>query len=270
MVSMTNTALDQTEQADIRVSVSGPVLTIVLTRPDKRNALTQTMYAAMTAGLEQAAADPGIRSVLIHGEGSVFCSGNDIADFSKANSDSSAATENEATRFINTIATFEKPLVAAVQGLSTGIGLTMLLHCDVVVVTADAKIGAPFVPLGLCPEAGSSAILPARIGYQKAYAVFALGQRLSGDEAVACGLALEVQPDLQACVTAAAGYADALALLPAESLRATKALMRPKGSLDAQITAESQVFAKLLSGPEAAEAFSAFREKRKPDFSKIS
>jgi enoyl-CoA hydratase/carnithine racemase len=159
--------------------------------------------------------------------------------------------------------------VAAVQGRAVGVGTTMLLHCDLVFVTEDAKLTAPFVSLGLVPEAASSMLLPARLGHARAFAMFVLGEAVDGPTAVGWGIANAVVPaaTLRARARSAA---EAVAAQPPESVAVTRRLMRNGEALAARIAEENRQFTARLASPEAREAFAAFREKRRPDFSKLS
>jgi enoyl-CoA hydratase/carnithine racemase len=176
----------------IKLTEGDGVLEIAFARPDKKNALSNAMYRAAREALEGAQTNKAVRVVLFGAEGDAFTAGNDIADFAKvANSQSGEA---QAHSFIEALGRAEKPIVAAVPGIAVGVGTTMLLHCDLVYVAETAKLSAPFVNLALVPEAASSMLLPARIGHVRAFAMFALGESLSGAEAVALGLANKVLP----------------------------------------------------------------------------
>ncbi|MCB2065203.1 MAG: enoyl-CoA hydratase [Erythrobacter sp.] len=250
----------------VDVSTSQGVLTLTLNRPDKKNALTDAMYGALADALEAAQADPAVRVAVIRGEGGMFCAGNDIADFLGVAAGDVA--QAQVFRFIRLLGSFAKPLVAGVQGRAVGIGTTMLLHCDQVVLSEDALLTAPFTTLGLVPEAASSVLLPARIGYQRAFAMMASGDAMGAKEAFARGLAAVVVPnaDLDAAV---AKVAAGLAALPPQAVQATKALMRDKAAIAATMEREVAVFAERLQSAEAREAFTAFMEKRAPDFSRF-
>src|ERR1700678_1622487 len=246
--------------------VSGGVMTLTLARAEKKNALSNAMYRALSDGLEHAEKDPAVRVVLFQVDGYSFTAGNDLADFS-AQANGRDTGESQAFRFINNLGKATRPLVAAVHGNAVGVGTTMLLHCDLVFLADTAKLMTPFVNLALVPEAASSWLLPARIGHVRAYAMFALGEPLDATTALACGLANAVVPasDLRARARAAA---EALTKRPAGSLSQTKALMREMDKIAAQISRESVLFRARLQTGEAREAFAAFAERRKPDFSK--
>ena len=247
----------------LKVRHDGAVLEIIFARPDKKNALSNAMYRTAAEALNAAQSNPTVRVVLFGAEGDAFTAGNDLADFA------SAATgkrdELQAHRFIEALAHAEKPIVAAVSGLAVGVGTTMLL----VYVAATAKLTTPFVNLALVPEAASSLLLPARIGHVRAFAMFALGEGLSGQEAVALGLANRVLPAEQV-LPAAQEVARRLATRPLGSLIATKTLMRNRSRILDQIHQEGAIFAERLKTAEAVEAFRAFAERRQPDFTKIA
>ncbi len=249
----------------VDITQDGGVLTLLINRTDKKNALTDAMYGDLAAAMESAERDAGIRAVVIRGAGDLFCAGNDIGDFLKS---SGNVGEANVFRFIRLLGSFTKPLLAGVQGHAVGIGTTMLLHCDYVVLAQDAKLSTPFTTLGLVPEAASSLLLPAAIGHQRAFAMLAMGERMEASEALACGLANEVvaNADLEGSVAAAASR---IAALPPGAVQASKALMRDPGLVAAKMEAEIEIFAQRLQSAEAREAFTAFMEKRAPDFSKF-
>ncbi len=227
------------------------------------------MYGALVRELERASSDPAIRVVLLAAEGDMFTAGNDIGDFAAIATGAKPAETLAAYPFIVALARFEKPLVAAVQGNAVGIGLTMLLHCDVVYIGEDAKLTAPFADLALVPEAASSWLLPARAGHARAYAVFALGEAIDSKAAVEIGLATVALPANEVRVQAGV-VAQKLAVKPAGALKAIKQLMRDSAAIAAVIEKEKEIFAARLKTPEAAEAFRAFAERRPPDFRKFS
>jgi enoyl-CoA hydratase/carnithine racemase len=251
----------------VRREIADGIMTLTIARPDKKNALSNAMYSALSDGLDLAEKDPSVRVVLFQGDGDSFTAGNDLADFS-AEANGRSAGESQAGRFIGKIARATVPLVAAVHGNAVGIGTTMLLHCDLVYLADNAKLITPFVNLALVPEASSSWLLPARIGHARAYAMFALGEPLDAASALACGLANAVVP-VSELRTKAHGAAVALTKRPAGSLKQTKDLMRETDRIVAQIARENALFATRLQTGEAREAFAAFAEKRKPDFSKV-
>jgi enoyl-CoA hydratase/carnithine racemase len=250
------------------VNVAGPLMSLTMNRPEKKNALTNAMYGALADGLQRAQDDPAIRCVLIRGEGDCFTAGNDLSDFASISAGSGPA-ERHVARFLRGLAMADKPIVAAVQGLAVGIGTTMLLHCDVVCVTEQARLTTPFVNLALVPEAASSQLLQARIGYARAFSMVALGEPVDGKTAIEWGLAryLVSTDGLRAKALA---VAHTLAEKPIGALRATKRLMRDGEQISHTMDRETEVFAQRLKSPEAAEAFRAFAEKRSPNFGQFS
>jgi len=248
----------------VKISVDGGVMEIAWNRPDKKNALSNDMYAAATAALLEASVEPSIRVVLLTGEGDAFTSGNDLADFAAV---AMGKGEAKAHAFIEAIAQFRKPIVAAVPGLAVGVGTTMLLHCDLVFVAETAKLTTPFVNLALTPEAASSILLPLRIGHQRAFAMFAVGEALTGVQAAQYGLANAALPAGEVLGAARRAAAE-IAKRPPGAVLATKQLMRDGLHIMGRIHEESAIFGERLKSAEAMEAFTAFREKRAPDFSK--
>ena len=240
------------------------VLTLRLNRPAKKNALTKAMYTALTDGLAKASADDEVRAVVISAEGDDFCAGNDIADFAQDlplfldhNVDHD---DMPVFRFLKAITFFDKPLIAAVQGQAFGVGVTLLLHCDLVVVAADVRLSLPFLKLGLVPEAGSTLLLPARIGHQRAFAWMALGEVIGAEEARQLGLINQITPR-EGLDEAVAVMARKLLKLSPSSLHHTKALMRDPEKLWQVIRAEGAVFRRQLVSAEAQAAFMAFLSK---------
>src|SRR6185295_1689638 len=187
--------------------------------------LTNDMYAALGAALERAESDPTVRAVLLEAEGDAFTAGNDLGDFAAVAAGTMARSEMKAHVFLTALARAQKPYVAAVQGLAVGIGVTLLMHCDLVYVAEDAKLSTPFVNLAVVPEAASSWLLPARIGYSRAFAMFALGEPVDGRTAAAIGIANAALPASEVRAKALA-VAKKLATKPIGALRATKQLMR--------------------------------------------
>lgn len=249
----------------VKVTRTGGVLEILLDRPEKKNALTEAMYGAMADAIEAAAADARIRAILFAGEGDIFTAGNDVGDF--AQSDARKGTANVG-RFLTAIAHSPLPLIAAVQGRAVGVGTTMLLHCDQVLLAEGAVLSTPFVNLALVPEAGSSLLMPLRIGHARAFAAFVLGDPISALDAVAWGLANRIVPaeDLRA---SASMIADRISRQPKAAILATKALMKRTLAIADQIEAESSEFTARLASPEAKEAFAAFAERRPANFSQF-
>jgi len=244
------------------------VLRIELNRPEKKNALSIAMFRALCEALESARADAAARVVLLHGKPEVFTSGNDLGDFL---ADPPKDEDAPPFRFLRVLSHFEKPIVAAASGAAIGIGTTMLLHCDLVYAATGTRFHLPFVNLALTPEAGSSLLLPRLAGWQRAAELLLLGEPFSAERAREIGFVNEVLAPEKLLETAGAA-ARALAAKPPEALRKTKALMREgvSAALDQAMMHEGRIFGERLRSPEAKEAFSAFLEKRKPDFSRFS
>ncbi len=246
---------------------AGSVLEVTFNRPEKKNALTAAMYAAVVDAFRRADEDPGIRVVLIGGAGDSFTSGNDITDF-QARSGADAASP--AAAFLDALTSLATPLVAAVNGAAVGVGTTMLAHADLVIAARSARFVMPFTSLGLVPEAASSLLFPALVGHQRASALLLLGDPLDAETAHRWGLVNQVVADAELMV-AARGIAARLAALPPAAVRQTKDLMKNgRPDVAGRIEQEMALFRERLRSPEAAEAFRAFVEKRKPDFSGFS
>lgn len=253
--------------SDILVHTEDGVTTLSFNRLDRKNSITAAMYAAMADAVEQAAADAAVRVLLIQGHETVFSAGNDIGDFLNQ---PPATQDSPVFRFLRAIAAFPTPLIAAVSGPAVGIGTTLLFHCDLVYAGDNAAFSMPFVNLGLCPEAASSLLVPQMFGYHRAAEALLLGEPFMAEAALEAGLVNRVLPP-----TEANGYAQAqarkLAAKPLSSLIETKRLMK-KGQAALvlqQMAEEGQSFGRMLREPAAREAFTAFMEKRKPDFSKV-
>ena len=251
----------------VQVTVDAGVMTLTLARPDKKNALNNAMYGVLADSLERAETDPAVRVVVFQADGDSFSSGNDLQDFT-AQATGAFTGERHVMRFLKNLAKATRPLVAAVQGQAVGVGTTMLLHCDLVYTSPDAKLTVPFVNLALVPEAASSLLLPARIGHARAYAMFALGEAVSGETAAAWGIANACVPldELRAKAQEAAAQ---LAKRPVGALAITKTLMRDAEAISALMDKEGELFGQRLQTAEAREAFMAFAERRAPDFSKV-
>jgi enoyl-CoA hydratase/carnithine racemase len=253
-------------EAGIVTGVSDGVLRIEIRRPEKRNALTTAMYGAITQALAVADASPDVRAVLLHGQREVFTGGNDLKDFLEH---PASDPDHPAFRFVDAIFRCETPIVAAVTGPCVGVGATMLLHCDLVYAGTGTTFALPFVNLGLCPEAGSSLLLPFAAGNARAAELLLLGEPFGAARAEACGIVSAVLPDDEVLPHAQA-QARKLADKPPGALRIAKALLRraPREAVAEAIRVESEEFRRRLVSPEAKEAFAAFLEKRKPDFSR--
>jgi enoyl-CoA hydratase/carnithine racemase len=243
------------------------VLTLTLNRPEKKNALTRAMYKTLGEAIDLAANDPDVRCVLLQAEGDIFTAGNDIADFAARSAGGEGAGHWEGNPLLSALARAKTPLVAAVNGRAIGVGVTLLLHFDLVYLSDDASLSTPFVNLGLVPEAASSLTLPARIGHARAFAMFVLGEPVTAQEAVAWGIANKALPrsELRAKAREAAR---AVAARPPASVALTKALMRDPELLAQRMEVEGAHFVAQLKSPEAREAFAAFAERRAPDFSR--
>jgi enoyl-CoA hydratase/carnithine racemase len=252
---------------EIEIRRTGEVQVIRINRPEKKNALTGAMYDAMTRALKAADDDGSIAVTLITGTGGVFCAGNDISDFAKRATD--LGRPGGASSLIQTLPTLEKPVVAAVDGLAIGVGVTMLFHCDLVYASPRASFRTPFLDLGLVMEAGSSWLAPAIMGHQRAFELLCLGEPYDAEAAFRAGFVNRVVA-AEALEGEALAAAERLAAKPRAALIAAKRLMKT-GVRDRaleQMSREAVVFAELLQSAEAREAFAAFLEKRKPDFAK--
>lgn len=244
------------------------VLTLTFNRPDKKNAFTGDMYAAMADAMNQAATDAEVRVLVLQGHEAVFTAGNDIADFLHK---PPASDDAPVFRFLRAISTFAKPIIASVCGPAVGIGTTMLFHCDLVYAGDNAAFALPFVNLGLCPEAASSLLVPQMMGYHRAAEALMLGEPFMAEAALEVGLVNRVVPPSEANNLANA-VARKLASKPISSLLETKRFMK-KGQaalVQATMNEEAASFGRMLREPAAKEAFGAFMEKRKPDFSRIA
>jgi enoyl-CoA hydratase/carnithine racemase len=244
------------------------LMTLRLNRPDKKNALTRAMYSAMSAALLAADADASVRAVLITGGTECFTSGNDVADFLQA---PPTSLDSPVFEFMRALFELKKPIVAAVAGPAVGIGTTLLLHCDLVYVSRAAKLKMPFVSLGLCPEFGSSLILPRLLGHAKAAELLLLGESFTGTQAAEWGIANAALEDGTATLAKARDMALRFSQLPPSAVEVSKGLMQAPGreELRRVIIEEGELFGQRLRTPEAIEAMSAFMQRRKPDFSKF-
>jgi enoyl-CoA hydratase/carnithine racemase len=254
--------------AEIDVSCSDGVQTIRIQRPEKKNALLPAMYAAMCQALKDGDASDDVRAHIITGSGGVFSAGNDIKDFmSRAAKAESGTVGRSVNQFINYLPNVQKPLIAAVDGLAIGVGVTMLFHCDLVYASPTAKLITPFLDLGLVPEAGSSLLAPRRMGHTRAFELLVLGEPFSGEKARDAGL---VNAVVEADVLEETARAAALKLAakPPAALKIARDLMRGADveEIVERIDAEGRLFAECMQSPEAKEAFQAFVEKRPPNF----
>jgi enoyl-CoA hydratase/carnithine racemase len=248
--------------SDLIVSDDGPIRTLRMNRPAKKNALTLAMYDAMAAAIEESGTNGAIRCLLIAGGPGSFCAGNDIGDFVKA-ADEGGALSPSTLRFLYSLVRCEKPLVAAVTGVAIGVGTTMLLHCDHIVAAADARFATPFVALGLTPEAASSLIAPRLMGYPNAFSLLVMGRPLDAGEAKALGIVNRVvsAADVEAeAVKAAREISD----LPPDGVLVSRRLLRGTGEdIIARIDEEAEEFKVRLRSPEARTAFTGFLTRKR-------
>lgn len=256
----------------IKSFVHNGVATIEIARPEKKNAITGAMYQAMSAALLAAQADPLVRAVLITGQPGIFTSGNDIEDFmARAPGPGEGLSDSPPARFMSALMGCEKPVIAAVTGAAIGIGATMLLHCDFVYVSDEARLAMPFVSLGLVPEFASSLIVPRLMGHVKAAEKLLLGDPFTAEDAVEMRIANAVLPAGEV-LNHARRIAERFNALPPGAVRDSKRLMRRASAEQTKetIAVELELFTARLRSPEATEAFQAFFQKRKPDFAQFS
>ena len=251
----------------IQIDLQDRVLSVGFDRPQRKNAITVAMYEQLAEAFARAQADSAVRAVLLHGSQTCFTAGNDLDDFMAQRSRSE---ESPALRFLRALATCPKPIIAAVAGPAVGIGTTMLLHGDLIDAADNARFSVPFVPLGLCPEAASSLLLPQLVGWARASQMLMLGETIDGPTALLFGLVNRVCPAEQ-LLSDARERAVKLAALPAAALRETKRLMKLglAEQVAQRMTVEFQAFGERLQSPEAHEAFAAFMARRAPDFSQF-
>lgn len=250
--------------AEIQVQYHDAVCHIVIHRPERKNALTHSMYSALNNALLAAEANPRVRVILLSGEGENFTSGNDLNDFLQH-----PPTNEHAPVMVmlNTLLNAQKPIVAAVSGYAIGIGTTLLMHCDLTYCDSSARFQMPFVSLGLCPEAGSSFALPLMAGHRRAAELLLLGEAFNAETAREIGLVNAVVRD-ESVITYALKKATQLANQPYASVILTKSLLKKSGhdAFSTHMRLEGQHFMARVTSPEAIEAFSAFQEKRQPNF----
>jgi enoyl-CoA hydratase/carnithine racemase len=253
--------------SDILTHIDAGVMTLTLNRFARKNSLTAAMYDALADALEAANHDPAIRAVVIQGHETVFSAGNDIGDFLDK---PPSSLDAPVFRFLRGISTFPKPIVAAVCGPAVGIGTTLLLHCDLVYAGDNAAFSMPFVNLGLCPEAASSFLAPQLMGYPRAAEALLLGEPFMAESALEMGLINRIVPPTEANALAQR-QAVKLAAKPLAALMETKRLMKKShaGIVAERMAEEGVSFGRMLQEPAAREAFGAFMEKRKPDFSNL-
>ena len=253
---------------DILTSKENGILTITINRIGKKNALTAAMYQTMVDAMKDAESDASVRVILFVGQPQIFSAGNDIEDFLKNPPNN---LSSPVFQFLWQISHASKPLIAAVAGAAVGIGTTMLLHCDLVYAADNARFSMPFTQLGLCPEAASSLLFPQLAGYQRAAEKLLLGEAFDVTEAHAMGLVNKILP-AEDLLAFAQGQAAKLVALPAASIRVSKQLMKgaQTAAIEAQMTQEIAHFGAMLKAPEAKEAFTAFFEKRRPNFGQFN
>lgn len=244
------------------VSDDGPVRTMRMNRPDKKNALTLTMYDAMASAIADGGKNAALRCLLIAGAPEAFCAGNDIGDFLKMAGGGEGLAE-PIIRFLQALARCEKPLVAAVRGNAVGVGTTMLLHCDHVVAASDARFATPFVGLGLVPEAASSLLAPRLMGHARAFELLVMGRPMSAEQAKAAGLVNSIVAS-DAVEAEAMKAARDIAVLPPQGVLASRTLMRGRpDEIVARIDEEAAVFKTRLQSAEARAAFEAFMTRKR-------
>jgi len=259
--------MSYTSSEHITVNLDDRVLRIQFNRADKKNAITRDMYTTMANAITQANDDSAVRVILLEGTEGCFTSGNDLADFMTA---PDTGSKTPVGTFLEVASTTPKPLVAAVTGIAVGIGTTVLLHCDLAYASETAKFHMPFVTLGLVPEFASSLLLPQLVGQRRAAELLMFGQPFDAPTAKDLGLINDTCAD-GSIIEDALAKAHALAAQPPSALRRTKELLKQavRDDIAKQIQIEGEHFGTLLTAPEALEAFTAFREKRKPDFSRF-
>ena len=252
---------------EILINSESGVCTVTLNRLERKNSINVAMYTALSDALDAATRDAGTRAVVIQGHETIFSAGNDISDFLNV---PPAGQDSPVFRFLRTVSTFTKPIVAAVCGPAVGIGTTVLLHCDLVYAGDNAAFSMPFVNLGLCPEAASSLLVPQLMGYHRAAEALLLGEPFTAETALEIGLVNRIVPPSEANALAQQ-QARKLATKPLPSLIETKRLMKKSNApaLAERMVEEGASFGRMLKEPAAREAFTAFMEKRKPDFSSI-
>ena len=252
---------------EILSHIDSGVMTLTFNRVDKKNSLTAAMYAALADAVAQAEHSADVHVLVFQGHETVFCAGNDIADFLN---NPPSTLDAPVFRLLRNIAAFPKPVLAAVAGPAVGIGTTLLFHCDLVYAGDNAAFAMPFVNLGVCPEAASSLLAPQMMGYHRAAEALLLGEPFMAEAALEVGLVNRVLPPTEVNNYVQA-QARKLAAKPLSSLLETKRLMKAGQAqlVQKQMNEEAASFGRMLTEPAAKEAFGAFMEKRKPDFSKL-
>jgi len=251
----------------IRMQVEENVACIEIARPERKNAITAEMYGQLAEAFTAAASDDAVRAVVLRGAPTVFCAGNDVHDFLQRPHSAGGA----APRFMKALADMEKPVIAAVNGAAVGIGTTLLMHCDLVYAADDAMFSMPFVSLGICPEFGSSLLVPLAAGYHKAAEKLLYGEPISAEEALEMGLVNRLLPPAEV-VEYAMHQAQRFRALPPGAVCETKRLLKSgwRAAVELAMDEEFRTFRRLLDSPESREALNAFLERRKPDFARAA
>ena len=249
---------------DIQCTADGRIATLRFNRPDKKNAITAAMYGALAQGLRAAAEDDGMRVIVIAGSPGVFTAGNDLDDFLHH---PPQGNDSPVLQFMRALRDQPKPVIACVDGLAIGIGTTLLLHCDLVYASEQSRFAVPFTQLGLCAEFASSVLLPQLAGYHRAAEILLTGEFFSVEVAAQMGLVNQALP-ASALESFVRSKAESLSALPSDAVRTTKRLMKAAQASTVQKVMQEELaeFTRLLSGPDAKEAFEAFIQKRKPQF----
>ncbi len=266
---MTLSCIQQPHQ-HLNANLDNGVLTLAINRPEAKNALYGELYLKIAEALDQADQDKAVRVVILRGENADFSAGNDMQDFMKFIQAPLAGKAGDAPPFVvlKSAARFSKPLICAVRGVAIGIGVTILLHADLVYSDSTALFQIPFVSLGLSPEGASSKLLIQQAGYHKAAELLFTAQKFDSEKALSAGIVNSIEEDAYA---KALKQAQILAALPLASLRQTKALMKHNlQEIVDCIDDEAEIFMKRVSSPEMAEAVAAFMQKRKPDFTQFN
>jgi len=255
-------------EAHVLTHLEDRVLTVRFNRPDKKNALTGAMYTALAEAFNGANSNPDVRVVLIAGQPECFCAGNDMVDFLN---NPPQGQDSPVVHFMRSLANIEKPVVAAASGIAVGVGVTLMLHCDLVYCGEQTKLNMPFTSLGICPEFASSYLLPRLMGHVRAAELLMLGEGFTAQKALEYGLVNAVLPNAEV-EAVARSKALQMAALPPQAMRTTKMLLKKWGlpTINESVNFEAGYFMKMLLDPEAREAMTAFMQKRKPDFSRFS
>jgi enoyl-CoA hydratase/carnithine racemase len=251
----------------IKTQTGDGVAVIELARPERKNALTVEMYSQLADAFGAAGEDGSVRAIVLHGARDVFCAGNDVQDFLTRPVD---LVESPAFKFMRALSAAEKPVVAAVNGAAVGIGTTLLMHCDLVYCADNSMFSLPFVSLGICPEFASSLLVPLAAGYHRAAEKILLSEPISAEEALEMGIVNRILPPGEV-LEYAKRQAQRLRALPPNAVLESKRLLKSgwQAAIDKALADEGSTFARLVHSGEAREAFNAFLERRKPDFSRL-